>query len=402
MLADEEQLPLDPMEQEPGRACHCGSTSFAPEQDVMDTWATSSLTPQIVGRWLADDGLYERVFPMSLRPQAHEIIRTWAFYTIAKSHYHFGTLPWKEAAISGWGLLPEGTGKISKSRGGGPVSPIEMINQYSADAVRYWTASTGLGKDSIINEEKIQAGAKLVTKLWNVARFSQRFVGGVEGPTECEPPLLALSDRWILSRTQRLVRQVTELLRAYEFAAAKNAVEVFFWKTLADNYLEMCKLPLYEEDSAGARYTLHCVLLTTLKLLAPFLPYVTEEIYRALFAAGEETASIHRADWPVADETLIDELAEAVGDAIVDIATAVRRFKTENQLHLGAELERLQVAARDPALCEALRQATADIRSVTRSRRIEVSKQLDGEMVIIEDTKAIAVALSTQPLAKEA
>jgi valyl-tRNA synthetase len=402
MLADEAQLPMDPTEQGPGKACRCGSTSFAPEQDVMDTWATSSLTPQIVGRWLVDDRLYEQVFPMSLRPQAHEIIRTWAFYTIAKSHYHFGTLPWKEAAISGWGLLPEGTGKISKSRGGGPVAPLEMIERYSADAVRYWAASTGLGKDSIINEERIQAGAKLVTKLWNVARFSQRFVGGAADPDECERPPLALSDRWVLSRTQRLILQVTDLFRAYEFAAAKNEVEVFFWKTLTDNYLEMCKLPLYEEDSAGARYTLHRVLLTTLKLLAPFLPYVTEEIYRTLFAAGDEFASIHKADWPVADETLIDGLAEAAGNAIVDIATAVRRFKTENQLHLGAELERLQVAARDPALCEALRQATADIRSITRARRIEVSRQLDGEMVIIEDTKAIAVAFSTQPLAKEA
>jgi valyl-tRNA synthetase len=394
VLADEERLPVDPIDQQPEPPCRCGSTSFSPERDVMDTWATSSLTPQIVGRWLRDRSLYERVFPMSLRPQAHEIIRTWAFYTIVKSHYHFGTLPWKEVAISGWGLAPQGTGKISKSRGGGPVAPMEMIERYSADAVRYWAASTGLGKDSIISEDKIQAGAKLVTKLWNVARFSQRFVEGYRPPTEL--PALALSDRWILSRTQRLIRQVTEFFHNYDFAAAKSETESFFWRALTDNYLEMCKLRLYEEGSEGARYALHSVLLTTLKLFAPFLPHVAEEIYRELFAAVGEAGSIHRASWPFPDETLIDAAAEAAGDTVVDIATAVRRYKTENQLFLGAELERLQVATRDPVLRKALCEAGADIRSITRAKRIEVRECLDDDLEMIGDTGAIAVALARQ------
>jgi valyl-tRNA synthetase len=389
MVADEAQLPVDPTDREPERACSCGSASFTPERDVMDTWATSSLSPQIVGQWLADDRLYRRVFPMSLRPQAHEIIRTWAFYTIVKSRFHFDVLPWKEAAISGWGLAPEGAGKISKSRGGGPMAPLEMIERYSADAVRYWAASTGLGKDSIISEEKIQAGARLVTKLWNVARFSERFIVGYEPPA-VRPPL-SLSDRWILSRAQRLIRQATEFFHNYDFAAAKSETESFFWQALTDNYLEMCKLRLYEEQSAGARYTLHAVFLTTLKLLAPFLPYVTEEIYRELF---DERGSIHRAAWPQADETLIDDVAEAAGDAIVDIATAVRRYKTEHQLHMGAEFECLQVAAQHPALRQALGQATADIRSVTRARRVEVSEQIESGLEIIEETGALGVAVS--------
>jgi len=392
LVADEDQLPVDPIDQGPGRPCSCGGRSFTPERDVMDTWATSSLSPQIVGQWLADEGLYRRVFPMSLRPQAHEIIRTWAFYTIVKSHFHFGTLPWKEAAISGWGLLPEGMGKISKSRGGGPVGPMDMIERYSADAVRYWAASTGLGKDSIISEEKIQAGAKLVTKLWNVARFSQRFVKDYQPPAE-RPPL-ALSDRWVLSRTQRLIQQVTKFFRDYDFAAAKNEIEVFFWKTLADNYLEMCKLRLYEESSHGARYTLCMVLLTILKLFAPFLPHVTDEIYRELFTAVEGTDSIHKASWPLADDAAIDAAAEAAGDAIVDVATAVRRYKTEHQLHLGAELERLQIAARNPALSQALQGATAGIRSITRAKRIEICEQLDDGLELIEDTATLAVALA--------
>ena len=147
LLADEDQLPIDPTEQQPPRACTCGSTTFTPEEDVMDTWATSSMSPQIAGRWLTDPALYGQVFPMSLRPQAHEIIRTWAFDTIVKSYHHFGELPWKNIAISGWGVAAAGAGKISKSRGGGPMPPMAMIEKYSADAVRYWAASTGPGKD---------------------------------------------------------------------------------------------------------------------------------------------------------------------------------------------------------------------------------------------------------------
>src|SRR5713101_7263151 len=202
-------LPLDPTEQQPTRACTCGGTTFRPEQDVMDTWATSSLSPQIMGRWLTDKQLYGRVFPFSLRPQAHEIIRTWAFYTIVKSFHHFGALPWREIAISGWGLAAEGAGKISKSRGGGPMTPMEMIAKYSADALRYWAASTGFGKDSIISEEKVATGAKLVTKLWNVARFSQRFLENYRPSMEL--PAFTPTDRWLLSRSQQLIRRVTEL-----------------------------------------------------------------------------------------------------------------------------------------------------------------------------------------------
>ena len=394
VLADEEQVPVAPIDQGPGRPCGCGGTSFTPERDVMDTWATSSLTPQIVGQWLADAGLYQRVFPMSLRPQAHEIIRTWAFYTIAKSHFHFGVLPWKEAAVSGWGLAPEGMGKISKSRGGGPVAPMEIIERYSADAVRYWAASTGLGKDSVISEEKIQAGARLATKLWNVARFSQRFVGGYRVPDQ--RPALALSDRWILSRTQRLIHQVTDFFCNYDFAAAKSETESFFWRILADNYLEMCKLPLYEENSEGARYTLHSVLLTILKLFAPFLPHVTEEIYQKLFAATEEGDSIHRANWPLADESLVDPVAEHAGDILVDIATTVRRYKTKHQLRMGAELGRLQVATQDTTVGEALRGARVNIRSVTRANLVEVRDRLDDDLETIGDTGIIAVALARQ------
>jgi valyl-tRNA synthetase len=394
ILADETQLPVDPTEQQPTKACTCGSTSFRPEEDVMDTWATSSLSPQIIGRWLTDKQLYEHVFPFSLRPQAHEIIRTWAFYTIVKSYHHFGRLPWKEVAISGWGLAAEGAGKISKSRGGGPMSPVEMIEKYSADAVRYWAASTGFGKDSTISEEKIQTGAKLVTKLWNVARFSQRFLEGYQLPAE--RPALSPTDRWVLSRTQRLIRRVTDLFRNYDYAAAKSEIESFFWRDLADNYLEFSKERLYDEMSPmheEARYTLHQVLLTVVKLFAPFLPYITEEIYQSLFTNTAKQVSIHNTRWPSVDESLIDKCAEDVGEAIVEVATAVRRYKSENNLSLGSELQRLQLATQDHNLARLLGEAVADITSVTRARSVEVGDTLNPDLESVKVEGMIRVGL---------
>ncbi len=393
-LADESQLPVDPLEAQPLHPCACGSASFTPDEDVMDTWATSSLSPQIAGRWMTEPGLYERVFPFSMRPQAHEIIRTWAFYSILKSLREWNAIPFHNVAISGWGLAPEGTAKISKSRGGGPMAPMALIEKYSADAARYWSASTGPGKDAVISEEKIAVGAKLITKLWNVARFAERFVSGYQPPLAA--PTLTPADRWILSRTQRLIARVTDLLQGYDYAAAKSEIEVFFWQSLSDNYVEMAKSRLYDahaEGHGGARYTLHVVLLAVVKLFAPFLPHVTDAIYRELFAASDAAASVHVSTWPIADESFIDDEAEAAGDVLVSIATAVRRYKSEASISLGAELAALWLTADDPALSAALRAAAADLRSVTRARRVEVAGALASALTPLSTEGPVRVAI---------
>ena len=411
ILADEEQLPVDPIEAQPLTPCQCGSVNFSPEGDILDTWATSSMTPQIVGGWLREDDLYQQVFPFSLRPQAHEIIRTWAFYTIAKSHYHFKQLPWKEVAISGWGIAGEGMGKISKSRGGGPIPPLEMIERYSADAVRYWAVSTGLGKDALISEDKIKLGAKLVTKLWNVARFSERFIvdldptldPGLESSqiSSLEPDDLSPADRWILSRSQRLVDRITQLLVDYEYGAAKSEIENFFWSEFADNYLEMCKQRLYGEDELqkqSARFTLHNVLLTIIKLFAPFLPFISEAIYQELFtnkgdSDGGGFSSIHSSLWPVPIPTLEDDLAERVGQVLVEIATSVRRYKSENGLSLGTEFHKLQLVPGDNELAARLEHGYSDLISITRAREIEVAEQIDPALNLILNTAEIKAAI---------
>jgi valyl-tRNA synthetase len=403
--AEESQLPIDPTETSPTHPCPaCGGQRFTPETDVFDTWATSSLTPQIVGRWLEQNspdqpaGLFQRVYPFTLRPQAHEIIRTWTFYTIVKSYYHLGQLPWREILISGWGLAGEGMGKISKSRGGGPAAPLAMIERYSADAVRYWAASTATGKDALISEEKIQMGAKLVTKLWNVARFSERFFQGYLPPPEQSLGSLPFTpaDRWILARLQSLIRRVTTLMQNYEYAPAKSEVETFFWTELADNYLEMSKQRLYDPDHlahASARYSLYQVLLAIIKLLAPFLPYITEEIYLGLYASRESVASIHRSLWPEPISELEDEYAERSGQVLLDVATSVRRFKSERNLPLGTDLGRLQLATLDPDTFRLLEQAGADLSSVTRARQIEVVNDLDSSLERLNSDGAVQIAI---------
>jgi len=394
MLADEASLPIDPQSQLPERSCECGCSEFEPETDVMDTWATSSLSPQIISGWLDDGELHQRTFPMSLRPQAHEIIRTWAFYTIVKSLFQFGVLPWKDVLISGWGLAGEGMGKISKSRGGGPMPPLEMIEKYSADAVRYWAASTSPGKDAVISEERIQMGAKLITKLWNVARFAEPFLP--DGLST--PPGLSPADRWILARSQQLIHQTTQAMESYEYALAKSGIEAFFWRDLADNYIEMAKQRLYDPSApghSGAAFTLRSVLLTVIKLLAPFLPYVTDVIYRELFAAHEGNRSVHTAAWPQVEPLLNSQVVAEQGEVLVSIATAVRRYKSEQNQSLGAQVDRLQLAANDAALAEFLKNAGADLCSITRALQVEVVSQLENGLtrLVCDENTAIQVGI---------
>jgi valyl-tRNA synthetase len=395
IFAERDQLPVDPLESEPAGICECGTVDFEPEEDVMDTWMTSSHSPQILNKLLEEAGVDTPIIPMSLRPQAHEIIRTWAFYTIVKSLYLEHEIPWHDIAISGWGLLPEGMGKISKSRGGGPISPLEMIDLYSADALRYWAASSSLGRDSLISEQKIQYGAKLTTKLWNVSRFAQAFLAG--HPFADPPPLTSPIDKWLLSRIQHLIHTVTQAWEQFDHLTAKNATEHFFWHDLADNYIELAKRRLYSEAEPGreaARYTLHQALLTVLKLFAPFLPFITEEIYQRLFCIEETKVSIHRSSWPEADPNWIDLEAELLGNSIIHIVSGIRRYKSERHLSLATEIAWLQLATADGKLRKCLTDADIDIKSATRARRIEVVDNLNPDYEEVEIEGDIHGALS--------
>jgi valyl-tRNA synthetase len=385
ILPDAAHLPVDPLLDAPEAPCPaCGSSAYIPEEDVLDTWATSSMTPLIVTGWLSDQELHQKLFPMTLRPQAHEIIRTWTFYTIVKSHYHFDTLPWEEVLISGWGIAGEGMGKISKSKGGGPMPPMAMLEKYSADAVRYWASSTSTGKDAVISEEKISVGQKLVTKLWNLARFSERFLSPPAGEVTWDD--LTSADRWILSALQHLIAQVTAAMDQYDYAYAKNEIEKCLW-VFADNYLEMAKGRLYADDASlqtAARFTLSYALLTFLKLFAPFMPHVTEAIYLELFSPQEAVESIHTSDWPIREEGFFDQAALDFGQVLIQISSLVRGFKSRRGLSLGTPLEKLSIQVGDEALQPLLLDARPDLKSVTRADIIDLVPSLDPADVVFE------------------
>jgi valyl-tRNA synthetase len=340
----------------------------------MDTWATSSMSPQIAGKLLEDPALYRRLFPMQLRPQAHEIIRTWTFYTIVKSHFHFGQLPWETVMLSGHALDPSGR-KLSKSKGNAAITPIELIERHGADAVRYWACRATLGGDQPLTEETMRQGRRLVTKLWNAARFCASHLpeqnGGAPGYLQSAIyELQSPTDRWLLSRLRSTIEEATGRWLAYDYAGGLEIAERFFWGTFCDQYLELAKGRLYDGEGAereSARATIALAFEAILKLLAPVLPHIAEELYGRLFPGR---GSLHTARWPERDAAPHDPAAEAAGEAILAITGAVRRFKTAHGRSLGAPLAGLTVACADPGLRAELGRAAVDLRSVSRAERL--------------------------------
>lgn len=390
LLATWEQLPVEPQIARPLTPCACGSTDFEPEPDVMDTWATSSCTPFIVGRWLDErndrEGLAHRT-PFSLHPQGHDIIRTWAFYTIVKSLYHTGDIPWRALMISGHALSEERR-KISKSKAHKEAGPMEVIEQESADALRYWATAGRTGADSPFSAETIASGRRLVTKLWNASRFAESRLEDFKLKAtdfDSMPSSLLPTDRWLLSRLARTIAYATKELDSYEYATARMEVERFFWSDLCDNYLELAKARLYGEpgpERYAAQWSLYHALLCVLKLLAPHLPYITEEIYQGLFRQWDGAASIHRADWPTEQPAWIDLQAEETGKTLLELLRQVRRYKAEQGLSVGAELASLHMHVA-PAQLSALEAIQSDIRSATRAKSIVV-EQAEGNGQLLQ------------------
>lgn len=364
VFAEEKDLPVDPLESSPGNPCpSCGCGDFIPESDVMDTWATSSLTPQINARWGEKDEI-GGLLPMTLRPQAHDIIRTWAFYTITKSLLHFSDIPWRDIMVSGHALNPSGE-KMSKSRGNVAGDPLLALEEYSADELRYWSCSSRLGTDVLFSEEVLGDGRRLVTKLWNAVKFAASRLEDYDPGHE--PPLRPY-DRWILSRFAETVDRATTAMEEYEYSASMERTEQFFWKSLCDNYLEIAKRRLYSETDAegrrAAQYALYTVLYGTLRLFAPVLVHITEELYSAVFREREGHESIHLAPWP--ESAFMDERALELGNLTLAIIEQARKYKSENSLSMAAPLSALEVTAMVSDL-KGLREFEDDLLSVTRA-----------------------------------
>ena len=346
LVPREDQLPVDPAADVPQgfTAAQRGIPGgFVGDPDVMDTWATSSLSPQIAAGWRGDPELFAAVFPMDLRPQAHDIIRTWLFATIVRAHHEHGSVPWTNAAISGWILDPDRK-KMSKSKGN-VVTPEALVKEHSADAVRYWAASGRLGTDAAFDAGQIKVGRRLAIKILNASKFALSFgeVDGDLGAAVTEP-----LDRSMLSALATVVRSATAGFEAWDYTRSLELTESFFW-TFCDDYLELVKDRAYggqgEAAAASARAALRIALDVLLRLLAPILPYVTEEVW-----SWWRSGSVHRQPWPTPADVVGAESAEGMpGDpdllpAVGAALAAVRKLKSEAKMGMRAEVASMTLA----------------------------------------------------------
>ena len=328
-VAKEEWLPLDPTQKAPPEACECGSTEFRGEEDVLDTWMDSSISALHVSGWLSDKQL---LLPAQLRPQGYDIIRTWAFYTILRSKSLLDKKPWDTILLNGM-VLGEDGHKMSKSRNNFVV-PEEVMKKNGADAFRQWAAIGGTtGSDIIFSWKDVVAGSRFLQKLWSIVRFSMPHISDKPAPFT---PI----DLWLLSKLNRLVKECTEKMDAYQFDETFKAIRGFAWEILADNYIELAKSRLYGDGKGkrAAQYTLFVTIDTLSRLLAPFLPYFSEEIYSHL-----RPVSVHLQQWPQADESLIDADAEVTGELIKEITAAIRRYKSEHGMALNTQLAGVEI-----------------------------------------------------------
>ena len=377
IVASEDSLPVDPQSECPpgfGESQRHQPHGFIGDPDVMDTWATSSLTPQIATRWEDDPDLFGRTFPMDLRPQAHEIIRTWLFSTVVRSHYEHDQAPWSDAAISGWILDPDRK-KMAKSKGN-VVTPMGLLEQYGSDGVRYWAASGRPGTDTVFDENEMKVGRRLAIKLLNASKFALSF--GAADSSAISAPL----DRAMLASLAQLVAEATSAFDAFDYARALERTEGFFW-SFCDDYLELVKGRAYDEQdtdgASSAKAALAVALSVIQRLFAPFLPFATDEVW-SWWMEG----SIHRSPWP--DAAAIRELASD-GDAgllgiSAEILRSVRRTKTEAKVSMRAEVLKIVVTGSVERLA-ALALVGGDIREACRIALIETAEGPDDVEVTL-------------------
>jgi Valyl-tRNA synthetase len=368
LVADEKWLPLDPNQTRPPVRCKCGSDDFIPEQDVLDTWMDSSISALSVAGWPDRKDLR---MPTQLRPQGHDIIRTWAFYTILRTKSLEGVKPWDSILINGMALGEDGH-KMSKSLNNF-IRPEEVFETNGADALRAWAAIGGSpGNDIPFQWKEITAASRFQQKLWSIFRFSRPLIDKVEA----NPGQV---DRWLLGELDQLVVSATRAMDGFQFDETMKAIRAFAWDVLADNYIELVKARLYGPDGPqkrAAQNTLYTALETIAKLMAPFAPFLSEEIYHSL--TGE---SVHVANWPKATGTAVDP----AGHAIKEIAAALRRYKAEKGMALNSPLTGIMVYS-DMTLetFDLVGVANSPVESMTGCPKIEMKpKAVKPQMKII-------------------
>ena len=386
VFAEEAQLPVNPLESRPLHPCSCGCSDFVPEEAVFDTWATSSVTPLInaeieekrdVFEKMSDDLFRDsspRILPMSMRTQAHEIIRTWAFYTIVKSLYHTGQIPWRDIMISGYVLAKPGE-KISKSKNNAGSSPIALIETHSADAIRYWAANSKLGTDTFFSAEELKISKRFLNKLYNASKFAILQLEDFTKPAQYDESGLLPVDRWILQRVNETTLKAAGLLEDYEIGQARHEIDNLFWRDFCDYYIEIAKERLYQPMKHGAaqRYSgqiaVYYGLLGILKLYAIYTPYMTEYIYQNFYRQYEKEISLHQTLWitgQVQDEYL------TFGAHLESVIAQVRKDKSEKQMSMKDSLPELVISC-PVSLREFYEKSLGDIMACTGAEKVVFS-----------------------------
>lgn len=355
IIAPETAIPVDPQEQSSliTTCAQCGSHDLKPDTDVMDTWNTSSITPYMCRELFnqTKDNPFTQTdidfLPMSMRPQAHDIIRTWAFYTIAKVWMHHKTIAWDTIVISGH-VLATSKEKLSKSKGNASLTPEKLLETYSADVIRYWTASGNLGHDVAFSEQQLKIGGRLTTKLWNAFIFVGTHITAQVKPEL--PEYKGAVNEWLLHNAAETYQQYKNFLDVNEFGLALNVIEKFFWHCFCDNYLELIKDQLFNSDKYSekevnaTRATLYHVGLSLLQWYAPYLPYITDALYQKLYKITEKHESIHSTYYD-AIQTLHSFSDSAVlVDRIIMIVTAVRKLKSEHKISLKVPFKAMTIS----------------------------------------------------------
>lgn len=375
IFASKEQLPVNPLTDTPSiEKCHkCGCKEFIPESDVMDTWATSSVTPLINMKYGEKDNYESILKPMSLRSNASEIIRTWDFYTIVKSYYHFGIKPWDNVMISGFVMANKGE-KISKSKGNSKVEPLDLIKQFSADVVRYWAASGRLGTDITFSEETLLRGKKLVNKIWNVSKFVQMHLDDYQDKVFDDFEYI---DKWILGNFIDMEKEYLKYLDNYEIGLALNILEKFFWN-FCDNYIEIVKHRLYRPEEFGekARYsgqkTIYILLYKLLQDFSIFFPFITEEIYQDIY---HDMKSIHITEIKSLNYSFDEEIVN--GNLMCEIISMVRGKKSSSNLSLKTIVKKLEIDC-SPNLKKAIEEANKDFKATLFINELVINSIKDG------------------------